>query len=142
MNGILLFLLLSSVLTDLHDGKIYNMLVFPALAAGVLQRLSGSMPGGGTSLLVSLAIPAVLLPFYLCGRGLGGGDLKLLLAVSSLMQPEQFLCCFAASFLIAGILALVTLAATRDRKAGIPAALPIAAGTTAVMVWMQSGPGG
>lgn len=134
MNGILTLLLLTSVVTDLMYGKIYNMLVFPAMSAGVLLRLEE----GGIRALVpiafSLGIAMLLLPFHWIGKGMGGGDIKLLMAIACLTDPACYLQCFAASFLIGGILALITLIDSGSRKAAIPVAVPVAAGTMAVLL--------
>lgn len=139
MRGILLLLLMGAVFTDLVRGKIYNVLVFPAAAAGILLRLESGGRYAVPGLLISMALPGLLIPFWLCGRGIAAGDIKLLFAISCLTAPAVFLPCLILSFVAGAILAILVWIAGKDRKASIPMAVPIAAGTGIVVLGTGGG---
>jgi prepilin peptidase CpaA len=92
--------LAAAVVTDLRVGKVFDRVTLPCLAAGVLLNtlalgLSGTaISAAGMATAVGLALATTLL----LGRGLGGGDVKLLAAVGALRGPEFALwtCLFAA----------------------------------------------
>ena len=101
LSAVLVVLVLFCTATDLLYGKIYNGIVFPCLFAGVFLRL---LQGGLQELpgiLASVLIPFLMLyPFWLItgGNGLGGGDIKLLTAVSACLSLSVMLTVSLVSF--------------------------------------------
>jgi prepilin peptidase CpaA len=73
--------------TDLRQGKIYNWLTLPLLATAPLVQLARhGWSGLGSSLLGAAAVVVILIGLALLGgRGLGGGDIKLLVALGALL---------------------------------------------------------
>lgn len=85
---ILLFLILFySLYTDLRYGKIYNFITMPAIGAGLVLN-AFSNPGGHISgLLTSFAAAAGAFVFFIIPYklgALGGGDVKLMMAIGAL----------------------------------------------------------
>jgi len=77
-----------AVYTDIRWGKIFNYLTFPALLAGVtINSIVGGLDGAIWSLEgVALGF-ALFIVSALFGRILGGGDIKLLMAIGALQGP-------------------------------------------------------
>lgn len=106
---ILLLVLIICLYTDLKEHKIYNKVVFPAAAAGIIyysvqHGLSGlkfSVPGLGLGMLL------FFLPYVL--GGLGAGDVKLLGAVGALKGPLFVFRAALGTALVGGLIALVIL---------------------------------
>lgn len=76
-----------AAVTDLRDRKVYNWLTFPLFLLGpvIRWRLNG-WEGVQESLLGALLVSAILIALsVLFGRGLGGGDLKLLIALGAVI---------------------------------------------------------
>jgi len=84
----LFHILFISLYTDLKSGKIYNTLTLPAIAGGLLLNyMAPGQPSAYAGLLDSvygilLALIVFIFP-YLIGA-LGGGDVKLLMAIGAL----------------------------------------------------------
>ncbi len=81
---ILVAVVTTAAVTDLKSGRIYNRLVYPAVAVGLLLALAG----GGWAELKDHTLAAaigfgVLFLCYAIG-GMGGGDVKLMAAVGAL----------------------------------------------------------
>ena len=81
-----------AAITDLRTGRIYNWLVYPAIALGLaLGAAGGAMDGGSDGALAGLKDHAlgagfafgVLVLCFAIG-GMGGGDVKLMAAVGAL----------------------------------------------------------
>ena len=84
---------------DLRCRRIPNWLVLCGLAAGlVLNPWQTSLGGVGVALLIYL-------PFYLL-RGMGAGDVKLMMAVGSLCGPRDWLAVFVITSLLGGVIAV------------------------------------
>jgi prepilin peptidase CpaA len=103
-----------SIVTDVRTGKIFNLLTVPCALAGVtLGIMAGGLPGASDRLLgaaLVLLITLLLSPL----AGLGGGDVKLLMAVGALQGIH-----FAAwAMLYAGVAGavLALLVIIRRRK--------------------------
>jgi prepilin peptidase CpaA len=89
-----------AVYTDVRWGKIFNKLTFPLILAGFFlntffQGWHGSLAsleGIGAAIGLALALTLV------AGPGLGGGDIKLIVAIGALCGPEFVLwtCLFSA----------------------------------------------
>ena len=91
------------------------------LMEGCLKILSGIL-AGGLLLAVSLILDRVL------GReSLGGGDIKLLAAVSGFLPSEEYLLCFAGAFAIGAAYGAARLLWTRGRVHTVHFAVPVAA---------------
>lgn len=93
---------------DLWVRLIPNELVLWVALAGVLARLISTGWGAGFSLVIAIA---ALVGFgLLSGRGLmGGGDAKMIAAVSLLVAPTLVPALFVAIAAAGGLLALITL---------------------------------
>lgn len=85
---ILFSILFISLYTDLKSGKIYNKVTLPAMAGGLLLNYllpgqSGSYAGLINSVYgILLAFVVFVLPYFM--GALGGGDVKLLMAIGAL----------------------------------------------------------
>jgi prepilin peptidase CpaA len=148
--------------TDIRRGKVYNRLTAPAMLIGLALNL---WHGGLSGLLASaegigLGLALLLLSAFL-GRLLGGGDIKLLMAVGALQGPVVLIAALLWMALIGGVLALaislrerfllkrlkslgtgLVLRATQGmpmevgdtvQQARLPYAIPIALGTLAAI---------
>ena len=104
---ILIIVLIISVITDLKSRKIYNAVVFPALAlALLLHALTGGLDGLIFSLIgFTLGLAILIIPFLL--GGMGAGDVKLLALVGAL-QGASFV--FATAIYMAIIGSVMALA--------------------------------
>lgn len=90
IDGVLAAGLAVAVVTDVRLGKIFDRVTFPCIAAGLLLH---TLFGGGAGAAVSIegiaaAVGMALAVTLIAGRGLGGGDVKLLAAVGALRGPE------------------------------------------------------
>jgi len=75
----------ASVIDDFRSRKVHNSLVIGILVVSIVASLAQSGPSVYLQILASMAAAFVFcLPLYLL-RALGGGDLKLLVALSPLM---------------------------------------------------------
>lgn len=91
MDIILVALVIVCAITDLWRGRIYNVVTFSALAAGVTAAVSGHGPrtlsGPPVDLLESvLGLVVGFLPFFALYlvTGRGGGDVKLISAIGAI----------------------------------------------------------
>ena len=110
LNNILLLLtLLIALYTDLRWRKVYNGLTIPAMLLGLVWQLySVGWAGSWIMLRVMLLVFLGLIILFSAG-GLGGGDVKLLLAVGLLAAPADRLNIYAWSVICGGVLALLQL---------------------------------
>jgi prepilin peptidase CpaA len=109
----ILIVILICLITDLRERKIYNKVVFPAAAAGIiLNTAHQGLPGLRTSITGLLAgVLIFIVPFAL--GGLGAGDVKLLGAVGALKGPLFALYTALATALIGGVIAILVLLGQR-----------------------------
>ena len=110
---VFLFLLFGVAVSDIRERKVYNKLVFPCLAAGlIVNTLLTGWPG----LLASLEGIGVgfvfLFPFYLLG-GMGAGDVKFLMAAGSMFGPQFVALGTVYGAIIAGVGAIIVLIVRR-----------------------------
>lgn len=117
--------------TDTLRGRIPNLVTFPLLAWAVLYHVyqAGPIAGLQFALLGGLTgFLLLLLPYLL--MGMGGGDVKALAALGTLLGPWAIFQVFILTGLIGGFLALLYLALAgrlgEKLRAGL-AALKIAA---------------
>ena len=105
--GITLVLVATAVYTDIRWGKIFNAVTVPAAGLGLILGVAGT---GTAGLLVSLEGIAVALGLFLVsgflGRILGGGDIKLLMAVGALQGPSFVLWTIVATAAAGAVLAI------------------------------------
>lgn len=119
--SILVILLGTAVYTDLRFGKIYNKLTLSCIIIGLTLNAAAN---GWTGLLHSLAGVVFVLVLYLAFAplaGIGGGDVKLLMAVGALvglpltlnLTDNLFLRAVLFTAIIGGVLSLVVMARHR-----------------------------
>jgi len=107
-TSLTVLLVAAAVYTDVRWGKIFNHLTMPAIVLGlIVNSLTGGMNGfvhsmAGVGLGLGLFLVSCLL-----GRILGGGDIKLLMAVGALQGPAflAYTICYTA--IIGGVLAVI-----------------------------------
>ena len=109
-NGFPLMILAAATLvasaTDLWRFKVYNILNFPLLVAGVLFAVLIGGWEGLTSSLLGAGLGFVVLFFFFALGGVGAGDVKLLTAVGAWLGPYLTYQVFVASALSAGVYAM------------------------------------
>lgn len=97
-----------AVYTDVRVGKIHNWLTVPFAGAGlVLNAVSFGLDGVITSLLGIAVGLGVFLFSSLFGRILGGGDIKLLMAIGAIQGPAFLLWTIVYMAIIGGVLAIL-----------------------------------
>ncbi|MHB0912930.1 MAG: A24 family peptidase [Armatimonadota bacterium] len=95
--------------TDLRSGKIYNTLTLPCMLLGLAAN---TVLGGLSGLLTSLAgMGAVLLLalLFLNLSGIGGGDVKLMMAVGALLGLNFAIRVMVLSALAGGVFSLLVM---------------------------------
>jgi prepilin peptidase CpaA len=93
--------------TDLRTRRIPNHLVLAGFATGlVLNAGAAGLSGIGRALAGAAVGLALFLPFMLLG-GMGGGDVKLMAALGSLVGPGDVVKLALATALAGGVLALL-----------------------------------
>jgi len=104
-------LVLAAGAYDLRYRRIPNWLVLAGLGLGFLLNtyLRGWVGLRGVLLGLGLAM-LVYLPLYLI-RGVGGGDVKLMMAVGAIAGPMQWLYIFTLTSILGGVLAFAILMA-------------------------------
>jgi prepilin peptidase CpaA len=111
--------------TDLFKRKIYDFLTYPAIALGLILRLIGHGFGGVfdqgfLSAIFGAGFCALIFGiFYLWGRGFGGGDVKLMIAVGALGGFVHSLTCAMATAIIGAVLAVILLFASEKGRASM-----------------------
>ena len=105
-----------AVYTDVRMGKINNALTAPCAILGLVLNAVG---GGKDGLLLSLGgigagLGIFLIASLLFGRILGGGDIKLLIAIGAIQGATFLGWTVVYMAIIGGILAIVVSVARRD----------------------------
>jgi prepilin peptidase CpaA len=116
IRGVVLAVALAAAFCDLRWRRIPNWLTGPAVMMGVglnawlggWTGACGALQGLGLALLIHLPLFAL--------RALGGGDVKLMAAIGSLVGPGAFLVIFVLNAVLGGVVALV-VAVTKGRLA-------------------------
>jgi prepilin peptidase CpaA len=94
---------------DVRSNRIPNLLVLAGLAGGMLLSVAAEpgapMRGLAPSILGALTGLACLLPFYLL-RAMGAGDVKLMAAVGSFLDPSGAIGATLATLLAGGLFAV------------------------------------
>ena len=118
---ILVFLLGVALYTDLRFGKIYNKLTIPCMALGLILNLAANGLLGLLHSLAGIGLVLILFLMFAPVAGIGGGDIKLMMAVGALMgfpftltlSDNPFLRAILLSAIIGGVLALLAMAKHR-----------------------------
>lgn len=106
ISAVFTALLLAAAWSDLRSRRIPNALTMSGLAAGLLLRgIAGpeALVEGLVGILLALV---VTLPFLMLGV-IGGGDVKLLMAIAGFMGPRDFLWAAAIIAIIGGMVGVV-----------------------------------
>jgi prepilin peptidase CpaA len=104
---------LTAAVIDLRTRRVPNGLTGAAAAIGVAMALTGTGRVGIVGAVLGGVIGLMLmLPGYLWGAT-GGGDVKLLAAVGTLLGPDRVLIAFFGMAIGGGLLALATAVARR-----------------------------
>jgi prepilin peptidase CpaA len=104
---------LTAAVIDLRTRRVPNGLTGAAAAIGVAMALTGAGRVGIVGAVLGGVIGLMLmLPGYLWGAT-GGGDVKLLAAVGTLLGPDRVLIAFFGMAIGGGLLALATAVARR-----------------------------
>jgi prepilin peptidase CpaA len=117
LETVLVLLAVLAGLYDLRFRRIPNWLnVTGAVAGVVLQVLLGGRAGAASALLGLACAFAVYIPLYLV-RGMGAGDVKLMMAIGLIVGPRQWIRIFLITALLGGVVALaVAFARKRLRQ--------------------------
>jgi prepilin peptidase CpaA len=92
---------------DLRTRRVPNALTAATAAAGLAIAMTGvGSTGVIASIVGGLVGFALLLPGYIWG-GTGGGDVKLLAALGTLLGPNKIIVAFLATAISGGLIALV-----------------------------------
>src|SRR5258708_4015056 len=73
-----------AAITDYRTGKIYNWLTLPALVFGLVVASFAGLPTVASALQGVALASLIFLPMFFCGV-LGGGDVKLLMAIGTVL---------------------------------------------------------
>jgi prepilin peptidase CpaA len=110
---LLALLAAAAAVTDFRSRRIPNLLTLAALAAALLANTAIYGLPGLRFALHGLAFAALLsLPLFLL-RAMGGGDVKLLLAVGALVGAANWLAIFAFTSVLGGFFAIAIAIARR-----------------------------
>jgi len=119
LDGILLVLVAAGAFTDLRSHRIPDWLSLPGVALGLGLRwaffgLGGAFDAGlVASLFGGLVGFLVFGMFAIWGKGMGGGDVKLMTAVGSLAGLLHGLTCVMCVAVVGAVLALGLVVAKR-----------------------------
>lgn len=101
--------LLYGAIEDLRTKKIKNLTNILILIVGVLVALSPLSTTGWTDIFISIAYAfALTLPLFFL-KVLGGGDVKLFVAVSPLITSSGILYCWVASLIWGSLFGLILI---------------------------------
>jgi prepilin peptidase CpaA len=97
------------VYTDLRYGKIYNALTLPCMALGVTLNVGAHGLSGLFYSLGAVGLVLVLFLLFAPAAGIGGGDVKLMMAVGSLLGLKLLVWAILFSAIFGGVLALIVM---------------------------------
>src|SRR5262245_2132815 len=130
-----------AAVVDLRTRRVPNWLTLGTAVCGIALTASQSGAAGATAAATGLVVGMlVMLPGHILG-GTGGGDVKLLAAMGTLLGPHRVLFAFAYSAIVGAVLALF-VAARRGRLQGTigrSVALILTRGANAEEIENQSG---
>ena len=116
-TGMALLVLLAGVIDDLRSRKVHNQVVLVGFVFGLgcvmaTQGLSGLMVAGLSFMTALIAI----LPLYLL-KAVGGGDVKLFIAVSVLLNWQQVLIALLGSLIWGSVFGVLQVVLKGEGKA-------------------------
>lgn len=137
-----------AIVTDLRARRIPNWLTSSGMVAGLVLHLVLGGAAGGLQSLEGLLLGFALLLLLFVRGGMGGGDVKLLMAIGSCGGPEFLFAAFLFGAVFGALIAVVMLvrkgmlrlaifgAATQVGLTGMtmPYAVPVGAGVVLEMV--------
>jgi len=107
--AVLTVLLGAAVYTDLRHGKIYNKLALTCTALGIiLSLLSAGIRGAGES-LAAVGLVVLLYLLFAPLTGVGGGDVKLMMAVGALVGIRLAVWVLLFSAATGGVIAVIVM---------------------------------
>lgn len=105
--GVMAIMVAIAVYTDVRQGKIFNGLTLPCAIAGIIINAAyGGLEGVFDSLLGMAVGFGMFLFSALFGRILGGGDVKLLMAIGAIQGPQFLFWTIIYMAIIGGALAI------------------------------------
>ncbi len=105
--SLIILLLAAGVVNDLQSRKVRNPIILIGLAVGLItMTVSHGFSGLSMALLSMMTAFIAVLPMYLM-KALGGGDVKLLVAASTLMNWKTVLITLFASLIWGSILGIL-----------------------------------
>jgi prepilin peptidase CpaA len=108
LDAALVVVVVVSAATDVWSGKIYNVVTYPAIVAGLIASLAGIGPPPLASVLGGLAGGGALYVMFACGW-MGGGDVKLMAAVGTLSGLAFVLDAMFYAIFVGGVFAALVL---------------------------------
>ncbi len=93
---------------DVRERRVPNALTVSALGLALLLAVPGGLPGLGASVLGAGICLLLALPFFLV-RGLGGGDVKLLVAFGAFLGPSRLFTALLVMAFVGGAWGLVVM---------------------------------
>lgn len=113
---ILICVLLIAVIVDITSYRIPNM----CITIGILTGLIRAFALGGIEMVLraaglTLIVFALGYPFYMM-RGIGAGDVKLLMVIACYLPKEELEVCVVATMVIAGLVAITKMVIYRDSR--------------------------
>jgi len=106
---ILAVMLTVALYTDLRWCRIYNKLTLPCILIGLVLN---TLYQGGHGLLLSICGIGLIFLLYITlapAAGIGGGDVKLMMAVGSLMGVKFLINALLLTAVIGGIMSLIVM---------------------------------
>lgn len=111
--AVLIVLIAAAVYTDMRHGKIYNKLTLTCIALGmVLSLLSAGLRGLAES-VAGIGLIMLLFLLFAPRAGIGGGDVKLMMAIGALMGVRFAVWSLLFTAAVGGLLAVVVMARQR-----------------------------
>jgi prepilin peptidase CpaA len=131
LSAVLVALVVVSAWTDLRTRRIPNAVTLGGVLAALSLRAflgTGELLHGLIGIVLALVL---LIPLFTMG-GVGGGDAKLLIAVSAFLGANSFIVAFIATAIAGGAMAL-----TYSIKRGV--ILPALLNTRGLLTWVVTG---
>ena len=97
---------------DVKERRIPNVLTVSALGVALIIAVPGGLPGLGASLMGAGLCLLLAYPLYLV-RGLGGGDVKLLVAFGAFLGPQRIFPALLVMAFVGGALGLIAMIRAR-----------------------------
>jgi len=118
-QALLVALTLAAAVFDIRTRKIPNWLVLAGLIAGFgVNVYLEKWPGLRSALLGFGLASLVYFPLYLL-RGVGAGDVKLMMAVGAIVGPATWFTIFVVTSLIGGAIAVLYLLGSRGLSSAL-----------------------